>query len=71
MIPTLIAEYPDDFAQDDCGDIQLTFENVAEMEKVCELARAAYKRSFDSEEHTCEICQRSLLGEKFTFLTSC
>lgn len=28
-------------------------------------------REFESEEHMCTICQRSLLGNRFTFLTSC
>lgn len=28
-------------------------------------------RKFESEEHVCTICQRNLLGSKFTFLTSC
>jgi len=44
---------------------------MQELEQACDEAKAAYKRSFDSEEHTCDICTRSLLGEKFTFLSSC
>ena len=31
----------------------------------------AFKRVFDSEEHTSEICMRDLMGENFTFLTAC
>lgn len=53
------------------GDISLTFKNVPELETAMLESKAAFKRSFDAEEHTCEICTRSLLGDKFTFLSSC
>jgi len=71
IIPLLIAEYPDDLVADANGDICLSFNNVKELEEASRQAYVAYRRSFDSEEHSCEICMRSLLGEKFTFLSSC
>ena len=71
IIPSLIEEYPDLFLKDKNGDVTLEYEDATELEKDFQAAAVAYRRSFDSEEHICEICSRSLLGEKFTFLTSC
>ena len=42
-----------------------------ELESAYADAQRAYMREFESEEHVCTICQRNLLGGKFTFLTSC
>ena len=71
LIQTILDEHPDEFVQTGDGDVILEFENAKDLENACELAQASYKRSFDSEEHVCEICSRSLLGEKFTFLSTC
>jgi len=70
-MPELLEQFPDDFVQDQDGNIRLEYNNVKQLEIDCEQAQSAFKRSFDSEEHYCEICTRSLLGDKFTFLSSC
>lgn len=71
LVPELVAEHPDFFHQEDGENITLTFQTVAEMEASFREAQAAFKRGFESEEHECPVCMRSLLGEKFSFLTSC
>ena len=53
------------------GDLELEFANAQDLDACLKKSMEAFKRSFDSEEHTCQICYRSLLGDKFTFLTSC
>lgn len=70
-MPELLEQFPEDLVQDQDGNIRLEYNNVKQLEIDCDQAQAAFKRSFDSEEHYCEICTRSLLGDKFTFLSSC
>lgn len=71
LVTALIDEYPDDLVLNGDGDLELEFSNLKEMESACEGAKASFKRGFDQEQHTCEICMLNLLGERFTFLTSC
>ena len=71
LVPALLEEYPDELVQDENGDVSLTFDSPKELEVALEQCGSAFKRVFDAEEHLCEICMRRLLGDKFTFLSSC
>ena len=71
LIPALIEEYPSELVQDENEDITIEFENPAQLEMGFKSANLAFRRQFNSEEQECGICMRRLLGEKFSFLTSC
>ena len=70
IVPAILEEYQTIFIPDG-ADVRMEFANAMELETAYEAAAKAFKRQFDAEEHTCEICTRRLLGDKFTFLTSC
>jgi hypothetical protein len=53
------------------GQVELVYSSSAEFGRVYEAAMEAQRRSFNSEEHDCNICMRKLLGEKFFFLSGC
>lgn len=57
--------------QDANGDISIDFDTPRELELGLADANSAFRRQFNSEEQSCGICMRSLLGDKFSFLTSC
>ena len=71
IIPAILEQYPDDFIQDGEGNVTMEFSDSALVQKISQSAADAFRREFDNEEHTCDICTRNLLGDKFTFLSSC
>ena len=71
MIQELISECPDLMPTDDSGNITLSFNSSEKFSDAYDLSQISFKRIFDEEEHYCGICMRDLLGDKFTFLSSC
>ena len=71
LVETLIEAHPEELVRNADGDLEIEFSNAKELDLAMNKSMEAFRRSFDSEEHTCEICYRNLLGEKFTFLSSC
>ena len=71
MIQELISECPDLMPTDDSGNITLSFDSSEKFSEAYDLSQISFKRIFDEEEHYCGICMRDLLGNKFTFLSSC